>query len=146
MSSITITTTHKMHTQRDIEEALLGSWSLLEYFSDPFDGKGPSLHPMGPDARGMLTYHPDGRMSVHLMPSAKMKSRTAVNDGFIYTGRYWVELQELGKNSFMVCHRAELASLPYLEGMVQRRKVTLPDNNRLVMSFVGIEELDVCGP
>ncbi|PYI15013.1 hypothetical protein BO99DRAFT_436772 [Aspergillus violaceofuscus CBS 115571] len=126
--------TPKMYTtQHDIEQALVGSWSLIEYFSDPYDGKGPSLHPMGPDARGILTYHPDGCMS----------SRTTLNDGFMYTGEYWVELHERETNrSFVVCHRAEMASLLQLEGKVQRRQVTLPSRNRLVLSFVGFEDLD----
>ncbi|PYH77331.1 hypothetical protein BO82DRAFT_368557 [Aspergillus uvarum CBS 121591] len=139
--------TPKMYTQHDIEQALVGSWSLIEYFSNPYDGKGPSLHPMGPDARGILTYHPDGCMSVHLMPATnkqqqkKRQSRQTLNDGFMYTGNYWVELHELETNSsFVVCHRAEMASSLQLEGKVQRRQVTLPSRNRLVLSFVGFED------
>ncbi|RAH43972.1 uncharacterized protein BO95DRAFT_516032 [Aspergillus brunneoviolaceus CBS 621.78] len=144
----TAPSTPKMYTQHDIEQALVGSWSLLEYFSDPYDGKGPSLHPMEPDARGILTYHPDGCMSVHLIPATnkqrqKKQSRTTLNDGFMYTGEYWVELHELDPNSsFVVCHRAEMASLLQLEGKVQRRQVTLPSRNRLVLSLVGFEDLD----
>lgn len=118
-----------MGSQHDIEQALLGSWSLLDFRSQLQDGG--EIFPMGKDARGIINYNPNGRMSVQLQPAVTKKVKETVNDLLAYTGRYSVETQPDG--SVMVKHHLELSSWPEEDGSYQSRKVELFEN-QLVLS------------
>ncbi|GAT28020.1 hypothetical protein RIB2604_02500950 [Aspergillus luchuensis] len=118
-----------MGSQHDIEQTLLGSWSLLELRSQLQDGG--EVFPMGKGARGILNYNPNGRMSVQLQPAVTKKVKETVNDLLAYAGRYWVETQPDG--SVMVKHHLELCSWPEEDGSYQSRKVELFEN-QLVLS------------
>jgi hypothetical protein len=45
---------------------LWGAWTLVSYAEVPGDGSG-LRYPLGPDAKGILIYSPDGYMSVQIM-------------------------------------------------------------------------------
>ncbi|GAB1811957.1 lipocalin-like domain-containing protein [Mycobacterium sp. MUNTM1] len=48
-----------------IREQIVGTWELVEYSMTSADGE--VHHPLGPDARGLIIYTPDGFMSAQLM-------------------------------------------------------------------------------
>lgn len=127
-----------MGSQHDIEQALLGSWSLLDYRSELRDG-GENF-PMGKGARGIINYLPNGRMSVQLQPAVTKKVKESMHDLLAYTGRYWVETQSDG--SMMVKHHMEVCSWPEGEGSYQPRKVEL-SGNQLVLSTPAPVKLEV---
>lgn len=52
-----------------IRERIVGTWELVEYSMTSADG---DVHyPLGPDARGLIMYTPDGFMSAQLMASGR---------------------------------------------------------------------------
>lgn len=90
---------------------ILGRWRLLSYT------KGDE-YPMGRDARGVLDYSADGKVSVHIM-----------GDGyFAYYGDYTVD-----EAACAVTHHLELCSDPKLAGVANVRNVSL-DGARLTLT------------
>ncbi|KAI2896879.1 hypothetical protein CBS76997_4834 [Aspergillus niger] len=118
-----------MGSPQDIEQALLGSWSLLDYRSQLQDGS--ETFPMGEGARGIINFNPNGRMSVQLQPAVTKKVKETVHDLLAYTGRYWVETQPDG--SVMLKHHLEVCSWPEGDGSYQLRTVVLSED-QLVLS------------
>ncbi|GKZ61942.1 hypothetical protein AnigIFM49718_009009 [Aspergillus niger] len=118
-----------MESPQDIEQALLGSWSLLDYRSQLQDGS--ETFPMGKGARGIINFNPNGRMSVQLQPAVTKKVKETVHDLLAYTGRYWVETQPDG--SVMLKHHLEVCSWPEGDGSYQLRTVELSED-QLVLS------------
>ncbi|GLA04570.1 hypothetical protein AnigIFM60653_004625 [Aspergillus niger] len=118
-----------MGSPQDIEQALLGSWSLLDYRSQLQDGSETFL--MGKGARGIINFNPNGRMSVQLQPAVTKKVKETVHDLLAYTGRYWVETQPDG--SVMLKHHLEVCSWPEGDGSYQLRTVELSED-QLVLS------------
>ncbi|PWY79264.1 hypothetical protein BO70DRAFT_430054 [Aspergillus heteromorphus CBS 117.55] len=130
---------------------LLGTYTLLSYTSSPFDHHGPTIHPMGPDARGLLTYAADGYMAVNVMPTSSNKVKHSIQDGVMYTGRFWVE--EAGGDQdghrgrgrgggLMVSHQVHMACPHELEGSVLKRQVTWLEGDRLKLSSLGFVDIE----
>lgn len=123
-------------------EQLHGSWLLEDFIIRYADGRPPS-HPFGADARGLLMYTPDGRMSAilaregrpHLDASrletsakAPAEEKAAAFDSYLsYGGRWFTEGEE-------VVHSVEYALTPNLVGRENRRRASL-DGDRIVLSY-----------
>lgn len=90
---------------------LVGRWRLLSYTT-------ADVYPNGRDARGVLDYSADGKVSVHIMGEGY----------FAYYGDYTVN--EAGRS---VTHRLELCSDPKLAGVSNLRNVQL-DGRRLTLT------------
>ncbi|PYH97550.1 hypothetical protein BO71DRAFT_466979 [Aspergillus ellipticus CBS 707.79] len=118
--------------------SLLGTWSLLNYSSTPFSGHGPTIHSMGPDAHGLLTYTADGYMTITVMSTTSNKVKHSIQDGLMYAGWYWVDRGGGGggggddddgggssSNGALVNHQVQMACPHELEGTVLRRRVTV---------------------
>lgn len=90
---------------------LVGRWRLRSYTTG-------DVYPNGRDARGVLDYSVDGKVSVHIMG----------NGYFAYYGDYTVD--EAGRS---VTHRLELCSDSKLAGVSNVRYVNL-DGRRLTLT------------
>lgn len=115
-------------------EQLHGSWELDAFEVELPDGQ--RVFPMGEGALGRLMYGADGRMSATLsradrpalsVPRLEAYARApdaekaAAFDGYLaYVGRYVVE-------GDAVVHHVELASVPNIVGMEQRRSASARD-------------------
>jgi hypothetical protein len=113
--------------------SLLGTWTLVSFEITSDDGRPPTL-PLGPDARGQLVYAPDGYMMAVVsrgdraplgVPRLEARGRAdavakaAAFDGYVsYAGRWWLEEDT-------VVHAVELALVPELVGVENRRRVDL---------------------
>jgi len=122
-------------------EDLVGSWDLEAFEVELDDGR--QVFPMGADARGRLMYGPDGRMSATLSAAdraplsvprleaygrAPASEKATAFDSFLaYVGRYTVEASA-------VVHQVELASVPNIVGMTQRREATL-EHDHLTLRY-----------
>jgi hypothetical protein len=106
---------------------LVGSWKLVCFYSQ--DTNGRVSYPFGKDARGRITYEPNGRMAVQLMDSNRPRfttddplvtSETEVRAAFggytAYYGTYSVNPDER-----TIVHHIEAALLPNWIGTDQRR-------------------------
>lgn len=127
-----------MPSQVDVQNALVGTWSLLEYKSALPDGGG-THYPMGQEARGIITYAPNGYMAVQLTPAVNKKCKERINDFLAYSGPYWCEKQPDGFT--IVNHRAAMCSAPEFEGSIQHRVVRFADDKLILASptFVDLE-------
>lgn len=122
-------------------EALHGSWGLEAFEVLLVDGT--TVFPMGEDALGRLMYGVDGRMTAMLSTAdrpplsvprleaygkAPVEEKVAAFDTCMtYAGRYTVE-------PGAVVHHVELASVPNIVGVSQRREATL-DGDALVLRY-----------
>jgi hypothetical protein len=112
---------------RDILTKLVGSWKLVSFHSQ--DSSGQTAYPFGKDARGRITYEPNGRMAVQLMDPNRpcftsddplVTSETEVRAAFgrytAYYGTYSVNPDER-----TIVHHIEAALLPNWAGTDQQR-------------------------
>lgn len=114
-----------MASQSDVKNAIVGSWHLITLRAELME-EGGTAYPMGKDARGIITYSPNGYMAVQLMPSATTKAKSTIHDILAYTGRYWTEVQSDG--IMIVKQQMEMCTQPDLEGSTQQRIVTISEN------------------
>src|SRR5215203_2748145 len=96
---------------------LLGAWHL-ESWSFVYDDRRPQEFPLGPDAKGLIMYTPDGHVSATLMragrtakaPASDRERVAAFAESFAYAGRYEVR-------DATVFHSIEVATNPALIGV-----------------------------
>jgi len=115
----------------DLQNKLLGTWSLLAWFNETADGQ--RVYPLGKTATGYISYAADGHVFVHMMASGR--AAFATNDPFggtttedsaafksqiTYAGRF-----ECTGNQ--VVHHVAQASCPNWIGSKQVRNVALQD-------------------
>jgi hypothetical protein len=112
---------------KEVISELVGSWKLVSFYSQ--DSSGRISCPFGKDARGRITYEPNGRMAVQLMDSGRPRfasddplvaSETEVRAAFgrytAYYGTYSVNPDEQ-----TIVHHIEAALLPNWVGTDQQR-------------------------
>jgi hypothetical protein len=112
---------------------LLGAWHL-ESWSLVYDDGRPQEFPLGPDAKGIIMYTPDGHVSATLMragraskaPATDAERSTAFAESFAYAGRYEVR-------DATVFHSIEVATNPALIGITSTRHIKL-EGGRLTLS------------
>jgi len=88
---------------------LVGAWRL-ERWSLEYEDERPAEFPLGPDARGMLLYTPDGQVSATLMNTGQPSASLA------YAGRYDVR-------GGAVYHSIEISTAPTLVGVTTTRHI-----------------------
>jgi hypothetical protein len=116
---------HSMN--REVIPELSGSWKLVSFHSQ--DSSGRISYPFGKDARGRITYEPNGRMAVQLMNpdrprftsddplvASETEVRAAFGEYTAYYGTYSVNPDE-----HTIVHHIEAALLPNWAGTDQRR-------------------------
>lgn len=121
-----------------LRSQLIGAWELQDYhaykLSDPTD----RIYPLGPNARGIIMYTPDGHMSAQLLrpgqphfasgdgiSSATEAEWADVGRNFVaYTGRFFLDEN---KAEPLLLHEMRVSNIPRLVGDVQRRTVRITE-------------------
>jgi hypothetical protein len=124
------------------DNPLVGTWRLVSWIN--VSARGAVTRPWGDDAIGVITYTPEGYMSVTVTRPGRLRFSTgdlmagssaekvAAAEGYIgYCGTY--ELREK-----LVVHRVTQSFFPNWEGTEQERLVKLV-GNRLTLSTHPIE-------
>jgi hypothetical protein len=118
----------RMHSMSmEVIPKLVGSWKLISFHSQ--DSSGQKAYPFGRDARGRITYEPDGRMAVQIMNPSRpgfasddplVTSEAEVREAFggytAYYGTYSVNPDDR-----TIIHHIEAALLPNWVGTDQQR-------------------------
>ena len=63
LSSISIS----IMATKSLRDQLVGAWELIEYSAHLPNDPSNKKYPMGPDAKGIIMYTPDGYMSAQLL-------------------------------------------------------------------------------
>ena len=121
-------------TADELRANLIGAWTLESYVSTSADGSD-EFYPLGPDARGIIMYTPDGYMSAQLMRTdrapvdrndpnlAHDNDLAAAAGGYLsYAGPFTVVDEGL------IAHHVEVSLLPNWIGGIQYRKARLQDS------------------
>ena len=103
-----------MKQSNSLRRKLVGRWRLVSYEAT----SDRTAYPLGPDAKGVLDYSPEGQVSVHIMGAGY----------FAYYGYYTVD-----ENAATVTHHLELCSDRSLAGVSNLRHIAL-EGVRLVLS------------
>jgi hypothetical protein len=116
----------------DVHTRLIGAWTLVSYESRRTDGGG-TAHPLGPDARGLIMYTPDGFMSAQIMRAGRANFAApdlhaagddefaSAAEGYLaYCGPFTVSA-----DGGMVTHRVSVSLFPNWVGGVQARVAAL---------------------
>ena len=124
----------------DLEEALLGTWSLIAWFNETAGGE--RIYPLGKAATGYISYSQDGFVFVHMM--APDRAAFASNDPFCGTAAedsaaFKSQITYAGRFTCagdQVFHHVTQASCPNWIGSKQVRNVAFRDQ-RLRLSAEG---------
>ena len=129
-------------TPDQIRSNLIGTWKLISLQSKPVSGDGPTGYPLGPDAKGYLTYTAQGYMFAQLMrPGARPytvenpyqasdeEAGEAARHFMAYCGPFEVFLR--GEQPFLK-HYTDVALVPQWAGGFQIRKCGL-EGDELVL-------------
>ncbi len=131
-----------------LRDQLVGAWELISYTAFTPDDKSNSIHPMGPQAQGIIMYTPDGYMYPSpLLPtisspltnrrprSAQLQTPGLKQDASLadigshyiaYTGHFW--LDESGDHHGpLLVHEMRNSNLPRIIGDRQRRLIQIKD-------------------
>jgi hypothetical protein len=116
-----------------LRSQLIGAWELIEYCNWLPSDESDKTYPMGPDAKGIIMYTPDGYMSAQLhRPGQKSfgENRGTGTEAdwaemgkryIAYTGRYFLDEQGDERGRPILKHEMRSSNLPYLVGDIQRR-------------------------
>lgn len=122
---------------KTIQHKLAGtSWSLESYQSE--NKEGDVIYPLGEDAKGVIMFTPDNRLSVHIMAVDRTKEP---NEEKIkkYNTEAEKQMARLGYHAYsgpisineeeeVLTTQVELSVLPTYVGSKQKRAVTIKDN------------------
>ncbi|KAJ5532881.1 hypothetical protein N7494_009433 [Penicillium frequentans] len=125
-----------------IQQEMIGTWTLLDYRTSA----KPPKFPLGPNAKGMLIFTPDGFMSAHIMePGARLFEEHGLHSGtdpeladamrhsVAYSGRYQISTANGKPSSGLLKTLVAVASIPNWVGSIQEREAKIVDG-RLVLS------------
>jgi hypothetical protein len=114
-------------TATDLRNYVIGAWYLQSWESFALDGSDVP-YPLGPDARGIIMYTPDGYMSAQIMrpdrrpfdlsdliDTDKDELATAASGYMAYSGSFTVS------DDGVIAHHVELSLLPNWIGGTQYR-------------------------
>ena len=98
---------------------IAGIWTLAEHYD--YNADGSIRDSMGPNARGLFVYSPDGRMSLHIVPTEPRKPVTRDSDDKALAEAYTPYIGYFGTYSvdytaMTITHHIEGAKLPNREG------------------------------
>ncbi len=106
-----------------VGHGLVGAWRLESWSFEYEDGRRE--FPLGPEARGMLLYTPEGRVSATLMSTAA-RGTDQPHASLAYAGRY-------EERDGTVHHSIDIASDPALVGVTTTRHIAW-DGDGLMLS------------
>ena len=112
-----------------MQSSILGVWKLRSFYAENVETRERS-EPFGPEPRGTLILHPDGRMAALLTPGTSMASTVGADQAsaaqklVAYSGRYRLEPPDRLVTS------VDVAWIPAWVGTDQARTYTL-DGDRL---------------
>ncbi len=124
-----------------LKEKLLGTWKLASFTGTDEDGQ--TVHIMGEDATGFISYSPDGWVSVQMLranrprydiPDTQLgtdeQTLAAARGMFAYAGSFVVE-----EDNMIVYHELEFSLIPNWIGSRQKRYVSFEDGgSTLILS------------
>lgn len=126
----------KAAMSESLREQLIGAWELIEYCAYMPNDESNKKYPMGPEAKGMIMYTPDGHMSAQLLtPGQKPFSRISATDDdwaqvgknyVAYTGQFYLD-EHGDKQGPILMHHMRTSNLPELLGDTQRRLCKIRD-------------------
>jgi hypothetical protein len=135
-----------------LRSQLIGAWELIEYCAHlPNDGSN-KYFPMGPEARGIIMYTPDGYMSAQLLtPGQKAfgENRGAGSDDewatvgksyVAYTGQFYLDEKGDEQGRPILMHHMRTSNLPYLVGDTQRRIMKIVDESDGRYLVLGLDD------
>jgi hypothetical protein len=112
-------------------DEVLGAWELVSYTSGD-DPDGSLVHPLGPDATGLLIYTPDGYMSVQILRRDRPEfdrpdpeggtteqAATAASGYLAYSGPF-----EINQDAGVLHHEVAVSLLPNWLNRTQVRDST----------------------
>jgi hypothetical protein len=123
-----------MAGKESLRSQIIGAWELIAYSAVPATGSSDTIYPMGPDAKGIIIYNPDGYMSAHLLRPGQGQFANGGRDGseaewaqvgrnyIAYTGQFY--LDESGEEPLLI-HSMQVSNLPSLLGDRQRRLMSI---------------------
>ncbi|KAK5313674.1 hypothetical protein LTR70_007515 [Exophiala xenobiotica] len=122
---------------KSLREQLVGAWDLIEYCAYMPNDESDKMYPMGPEAKGIIMYTPDGHMSAQLLTRQKTFSRysgteddwaQAGKNYVAYTGQFYLDEQG-DKQGPVLMHHMRTSNLPELVGDTQRRLCKIQDES-----------------
>jgi hypothetical protein len=123
---------------KSLREQLIGAWELIEYCGYLPNDVNDKKYPMGPEAKGIIMYTPDGYMSAQLLTPGQPKFArdggseaewAQVGKNYVaYTGQFYLD-EEGDKQGPVLLHHMRTSSWPSLVGDTQRRLVKIQDES-----------------
>ncbi|MEP0518821.1 MAG: lipocalin-like domain-containing protein [Hyphomicrobiales bacterium] len=116
--------------------SILGTWRLLSWYNELSDGS--RTYPLGEEAKGFISYSPDGYVFVQMMAAGRKLYRindpfggsleedaAAIKSQISYSGSYF-------ERDNQVVHIVEAATCPNWVGTQQIRNVAFSGSNLLL--------------
>ncbi len=119
-----------------LQKSILGVWTLRSFYAENVETKERS-QTFGPEPRGTLMFHPDGRMVVLVTPGDEMASRAEADQAgtartlIAYSGRYRLEPPDRFVTS------VDVAWIHDWVGTDQARTYTLDEDKLEIVSAPG---------
>lgn len=123
-----------------LADQVVGAWHLVSFTAEYADRPG-AVHPLGPDAAGIIMYTPDGYMSAQIMRPGRRDYDLFDNDGsdleqaaaaatgyLAYSGRYTAD-----DAAQTLHHQVEVSLLPAWLDSIQIREAKL-DGDQLTLA------------
>jgi len=146
-------------TSNSLLSRLIGAWDLQSYCHHPISDPSDKTYPLGPDARGIIVYTPDGYMSAQVVrpgqapfpdgggispeTSGTPADWEAVGRNFIaYSGRFWIDASGAEP---CLWHEMSVCNVPGMVGLVQKRLVRMEVENGTTYLSLGVESVELEG-
>ena len=124
-------------------DSIVGSWRLLSYVEEETQSK--AVHPvLGDNPSGVITYTPDGRMSVFIVGGQRKRPAAAVASDAEAVELYRTMLAYAGSYSVdgnKVIHKIELSWNQAWSGTDQPRFVEIRDNRLTIKTAPSVSAI-----
>jgi len=131
-----------------LRDQLIGAWELISYTAYSSSDRSNVIHPMGPSARGIIMYTPDGYMSAQLqtpgvpnfnLPGTEAEWAAVGKNYIAYTGHFW--LDEKGDEAGpLLVHEMRNSNMPRLVGDRQRRLLEIKEEQDGRYLYLSVKE------
>jgi hypothetical protein len=134
---------------KSFRDQLVGAWELIEYSAHLPGDPSNKKYPMGPEAKGIIMYTPDGYMSAQLLTPGQPKFSSAggsesewaqVGKNYVaYTGEFYLNEDGDGDGPILL-HHMRTSSWPALVGDTQRRLCKIVDEDEGRFLYLSLKE------
>ena len=138
-----------MADNKSLRARLIGAWELIEFSAHLESDPSNKIYPMGPDAKGIIMYTPDGYMSAQLLTPGqptfdRLKGSAqdweqAGRHHVGYTGYFYLDEKGDSQGRPILMHNMRVANLPTLLGDTQRRMVRITEEDDGKYLNLGLE-------